>query len=107
MEKQLEQWKKEHGQGTILKKTVRMSDDDLAVGYFLHPDKHKNPYSIYSRVTTYLRQDKVIEAGSLMITECWLGGDERYLDKQTKAHLSVGRQLVDELGFLEVESETI
>lgn len=106
-QKQVAEWQKKYGEGNLIVQTVTVEEGDVAVGYFFHPDKHLNPYSIYSRVMTCLRKDLVVEAGTLIIQECWLGGDERFKDRNSKVHLSVGGELIDAMGFLAVASKRI
>ena len=104
LENKLAGARKKHGEKSVIGRSVPVSEGDEATGYFLHPDFHPNMYSLYSRVMTFLRKDKPVEAGTLIVNETWIGGDERILDKNSKIHLSVGQNLVDELGFLPVAS---
>ncbi len=77
-QEQIKNWKKEHKKVHILRITVE--GDDVAVGYLKKPSRnHKaTALSMYS-------QNKILEAGEFLKTNCWLGGDERLLNSEDVA----------------------
>lgn len=103
----VDEMKKKHGDGCLLVKQVQVSDDDTAICVLLHPNFHLSKYSVFSRALTLLRQDRKLEAGTLVIGECWVGGDERFKNKEELAHLAIAASITDELGFLPVASVTL
>lgn len=74
-QEQIKTWKKEHKTVHVLK--INVSDKDVAVGYLKKPSRnHKaTALSMYS-------QNKVLEAGEFLKTNCWLGGDDRLLNNE-------------------------
>lgn len=74
-QEQIKSWKKEHGKVFVL--NVKVDEKDQAVGYLKKPSRnHKaTALSMYS-------QNKILEAGEFLKTNCWLGGDDRLLTSE-------------------------
>ena len=67
---QIEAWKKEHGE--VKEIQVKVSEKDVAIGYLKKPSRDHKAVSL-SMVSQY----KLLEAGEYLMTNLWLGGDER------------------------------
>ncbi len=106
-DKVLESLKAKHGKDSIVVLKVMVSEEDVAVGYFIEPKKADNKFLLYSRGVEFARQDKVIQAGIMGMNHCWLGGDERFKDKDDIVALTGAVQFYPYLSFLAVTSEVI
>lgn len=69
---QIADWKKKYKTDKLHKLTVKVSDNDTAVGYLRPPSREvkATALSMYS-------QNKILECGEFIRDNCWLGGDER------------------------------
>lgn len=79
-QEQLAKWKKEHG--TLYKIAVERSKGNHAVCYLKPADRN-----ITALAMSKMGAQKILEAGEVLLTNCWLGGDE---DIKTNDRLFVG-----------------
>lgn len=69
-------------QGKVLEIMVDAGNDELAYAYFKYPSR-----DVMARALSLGAQDRVLEAGEVVLVNGWLGGDER---------LKPGHELTDE-----------
>lgn len=61
-------------------------------------------HSIYSRFLQYYRQDKIVEAGEVVLNECFVEGDDRYLERDSLVHLTAAVNLGNAIGLLQEDT---
>ncbi len=69
---QIEAWKKKHKTDKLHVVRVKVSEDDIAVGFLKPPKRH-----IKATALSMYSQHKILECGEFLRDNCWLGGDER------------------------------
>ena len=71
-EDQIKQWKTKYKTTKIHKLSVKVNENDVAVGYLRPPSREvkATALSMYS-------QNKILECGEFIRDNCWLGGDDR------------------------------
>lgn len=67
---QIAKWKKDHGK--VYKITVKVDENDQAVGYLKKPNRNHKATAL-----SMYNQNKILECGEFLRDNCWLGGDER------------------------------
>lgn len=67
---QIEKWKKQYGEVHVVE--VKVEKGENVVGY-LKPVKERN---IYASVFSFMQAGKLLEAGEVILANCYLGGDE-------------------------------
>lgn len=67
---QIEKWKKQYGEVHVIE--VKQDKGDPVVAY-LKPVKERN---IYASVFSFMQSGKMLEAGEVILANCFLGGDE-------------------------------
>ena len=70
LQQQIEQWKRKHRE--VHEVSVQISETDTAVCYIHNPDRNVMAYAISRTLKA-----QVVEAGEFILSNCWLGGDER------------------------------
>lgn len=83
---QIEAWKKEHGTLTVL----AFSKPQGQV-YFIDPNKSKNYFHMAKRAIAYQQRNETIEAGEVILNECYLGGlgELSKIDKNTSIYVNM------------------
>ncbi len=98
---------KKHGKGAIIKIKVEVSPSDVATGFFLNPSISNKRRLIYSSVLSFWRQDQVIDAGTVLINECFLAGDKRFKNPASMVHITACQELTNHVDFLSATTEII
>lgn len=95
MDKQtLEQWAKKYGAEHVHRFVIEDENGKEVEFFLLDPKKVARPYSLYSRAITYSTNGQLLELGSLIINECWLGGDSRVKDdRESLLHITAAVQV--------------
>ena len=102
-EKQIQEWKREHGLDEVLVMRVPGENGKVSTAYFIPPGEYrKKRFILYSRCMTFVQRDQKLEAGQYLFNECFLGGDEIFRDENSLEALGAYNDLVDSLSFLEV-----
>jgi hypothetical protein len=70
LQQQIEKWKRQHRE--VHEVSVVIAEGDVAVCYIHNPDRNVLAYAISRTLKA-----QVIEAGEFILSNCWLGGDER------------------------------
>lgn len=105
MDKQLEILSKKHGAENVHAITLSLDGEEVTF-YILDPKKVERPYSLYSRIITFYQKDQLLEVGSTVIAECWLGGDDRVKDRDNMLHITAAVEVRKLVGFLPIQSST-
>ena len=100
LQPEIEEWKKKYGEDNVKKVTVEVAENDTAIMYFLDPKASPKRRSIYSRVLMMMRKDNTIDAGQIIMNECWLGGDNRFKDPDSMVCITGAITLTNEINFL-------
>lgn len=69
---QIEMWKRKHKTDKLHKLSVKVSENDTAVGYLRPPTRE-----VKATALSMFSQNKILECGEFIRNNCWLGGDER------------------------------
>lgn len=106
---QIAAWKKEYGEGNILRIDVAVSKTDIATGYFVLPHAKGNDKSlgIYSRAIQKLQDKDTVGAGVFLISNCFLSGDPRIQGTDSRVHVSAAAEIVSKIDFFSASSTTI
>jgi hypothetical protein len=67
---QIERWKSRHKSVTEI--TVRTDEGETLRGFIHNPDRN-----VIAQALTMVINKKILEAGELLLMNCWLGGSER------------------------------
>lgn len=107
MDKQtLEKWAKQYGADNV-HRFILVDEDEKEVEFFLlDPKKVKRPYTLYSRAVSFSTNGQLLELGSLIINECWLGGDERVKERESMLHVTAAVEVRDLTAFLSRKQRT-
>lgn len=94
---QIEVWKKKYKTDKLHKLSVKVNENDTAVGYLRPPTREvkATALSMYS-------QNKILECGEFIRNNCWLGGDDRLMTNGDIAD-SAAIQASAIIKFLEAE----
>jgi len=101
-DQQLKEWEAKYGEDNVKCVTIKVSPTDEAKGYFVAPSKVERPRSLYSRTLTFWKSNQVLEAGEVVLNECWLGGDPRFKEAESMVHITAAQALANEVDFLGV-----
>ena len=72
-EEQLDAWKKEYeAQGPIKIVTLKVSENETSFGYLKPPSR-----LVIAKAMSMFAEKQLIECGTFILNNCWLGGDER------------------------------
>lgn len=71
---QIEAWKTKHKTDKLHKLSVKVSDNDTAVGYLKPPTRE-----VKATALSMFSQNKILECGEFIRNNCWLGGDDRLM----------------------------
>ena len=113
-QEQLDAWKKQYGEGGIIKISVDIvkeedgSVSDKAVGYIVKPSAKKgSTLSIYSRVLQLYNAGKILDCGLFILNNCKLGGDERIFGTDDMVQIAAANVAMERIDFLSGTSEII
>lgn len=111
---QLDAWKKQYGEGNIIKITVEVTKEedgnavDKATAYIVKPSAKKgNTLSIYSRVLQLYNAGKILDCGIFILNNCKLGGDERIFGSDEMVQIAAANLAMERIDFLSGTSEII
>lgn len=71
---QIAEWKKKHKTDKLHKLSVKVNDNDTAVGYLKPPTRE-----VKATALSMFSQNKILECGEFIRNNCWLGGDDRLM----------------------------
>lgn len=72
-DEQLDAWKKEYeAQGPVKVITLKVSENETSFGYLKPPSR-----LVIAKAMSFFAEKQLIECGTFILNNCWLGGDER------------------------------
>jgi len=89
------------GKEKVRKIVVQLPGNQQAVGYVFVPEALPSKLrTIYSRSMSAYKNGSTFDAGEIILGECWIDGDARFRDTESKVYMSACQQCSDLVDFL-------
>jgi|SRR5690606_794681 len=98
-DEQIAAWKKSHDTVILIK--VKNKDGSTSVCYLKEADRQTA-----SLAYTHIANKRMIDAGAVFLTNCWLGGDER-IKTEDRLYIAACQQAYECLDLAESSSEKL
>ncbi len=88
------------GKDLVRKIVVQLPGNQEVVGYVYVPEALPNKLrTIYSRSMSAYKNGSAFDAGEIILGECWIDGDARFRDPNSKVYMSACQQASDLVDF--------